>query len=352
VEGNQVPGSLILADVRAAYERYRAVVAPRRQRAVVVRFAAGPGDPPRWRARMEASRISAGQKIRNLAWLGLDAREVVLPGGAAEHEFASLIARASSDPAMTAIIVQLPVPERLRDLVHDIAPGKDIDALLGERSPYPACATSDGVARLVVAYAPARSPVAVVGARGFVGAGVTRLLQAQGRELVALDMGDDLNRVHDADVVVAATGSPGVLGPEHLRPHHRLVVDTGFVPQPDGTVAGDVRRDAYPIPQRITPVPGGIGPVEMAVLLERVVAKEADPGLVPWQISPQTMRPQIPGLREPAPQAGQGDLGREPRHTDPSGEPSHRQAAPLVPRPGRPQASPPEAEPPEAEPEP
>jgi methylenetetrahydrofolate dehydrogenase (NADP+)/methenyltetrahydrofolate cyclohydrolase len=141
--------------------------------------------------------------------------------------------------------------------------------------------------------------VAVVGSRGFVGQGVTRLLRAQGLDVIGLDIGDDLGRVRDANIVVSATGSPGVLGPGHLHPDHRLVIDTGFVPQPNGSVTGDIRPEAYSIPQRITPVPGGIGPVEMAVLLERVLIKEAAPSLPHWQISAETLHARIPGLPEP-----------------------------------------------------
>ncbi|WP_149826077.1 hypothetical protein [Streptomyces tailanensis] len=86
-----------------------------------------------------------------------------------------------------------------------------------------------------------------------------------------LDVGDDLRRVRDADIVVSVTGTPGILGPDHLRPHHRFVVDSGFVPQPDGSVKGGVQRAAYDISQHLTPVPGGIGPVEMATLTSAYV---------------------------------------------------------------------------------
>jgi methylenetetrahydrofolate dehydrogenase (NADP+) / methenyltetrahydrofolate cyclohydrolase len=132
---------------------------------------------------MAASRISAAQKIRNLSWLGLDTREVVLPGDVAERELAGLIARLNDDPLVTAIIVQLPAPERLRDHVQEIAPAKDVDGLLGDRSLHPSCATADGVARLVAAHSQGGPSVAVVGARGFVGGGVARLLRKRGLEV-------------------------------------------------------------------------------------------------------------------------------------------------------------------------
>jgi methylenetetrahydrofolate dehydrogenase (NADP+) / methenyltetrahydrofolate cyclohydrolase len=124
VDGNEIAGTGILTDVRRAYERYRSQIAVQRKRVLVIRVAADPGDPPVWQARTEASRISARQKIRNFSWAGLDAREVVLPAGIPERAFARLIERANTDPAMTAVVVQLPIAERLRHLVHGIAPEK------------------------------------------------------------------------------------------------------------------------------------------------------------------------------------------------------------------------------------
>jgi SAM-dependent methyltransferase len=67
-------------------------------------------------------------------------------------------------------------------------------------------------------------------------------------------------------MLISTAGSPHLLTDEHIRPHHRVVIDSGCLPQPDGTIASDVHPRATAIAQRITPVPGGVGPVEMAVL--------------------------------------------------------------------------------------
>ncbi|MEV6583667.1 hypothetical protein AB0M92_36620 [Streptomyces sp. NPDC051582] len=83
-------------------------------------------------------------------------------------------------------------------------------------------------------------------------------------------------------IVVSTAGSAHLLTSEHIRPHHRVVVDSGFSPQPDGSFAGDMHPSATSIPQNITPVPGGVGPVEMAVLMERIVRQVTDPDLQPW----------------------------------------------------------------------
>jgi methylenetetrahydrofolate dehydrogenase (NADP+) / methenyltetrahydrofolate cyclohydrolase len=115
---------------------------------------------------------------------------------------------------------------------------------------------------------------------------VVRLLKAQDRLVTELDAGDDLRRVADADIVISTAGSPHLLTRDHLGEHHRLVVDAGFSPRGDRVVFGDVHPNAVTIPQYLTPVPGGVGPVEMAVLMERLVRQEVDLGLAAWRPCP------------------------------------------------------------------
>ena len=83
------------------------------------------------------------------------------------------------------------------------------------------------------------------------------------------EKGDDLREVKQYDIVVSAVGTPRVVKTEHLKPEHELVVDTGFIPQKGGKPVGDVDEAARSIPRHITAVPGGTGPIEMAVLMER-----------------------------------------------------------------------------------
>ncbi|MFF1706044.1 bifunctional 5,10-methylenetetrahydrofolate dehydrogenase/5,10-methenyltetrahydrofolate cyclohydrolase, partial [Streptomyces sp. NPDC058252] len=114
---------------------------------------------------MEASRISAEQKVRAFSHLGFAVDHVVLPDTVSAAEFAD---RCNADPATRAVIVQFPPPARLVPLVQRLDPAKDIDGLLGRRSLQRACATADGISRIVAPFAEGAG-VAVVGARGFVG---------------------------------------------------------------------------------------------------------------------------------------------------------------------------------------
>lgn len=321
---NQLSGRDLLRSVREDLADYRARIEPAQQRVAVIRFLPTDADPPEWALRMEASRVSAEQKVRAFTHLGFAVDHVVLPGTVSAAEFAARIDACNADVATRAVIVQFPPPARLTSLVQRLDPAKDIDGLLGDRSLHRACATADGISRIVAAF-DAHATVAVVGSRGFVGSGVVRLLQDRGTTVVPLDQGDDLRRAAGADIVVSTAGSARLLTPDHIRPHHRAVVDSGFSPQADGSVAGDIRPDAARLPQNITPVPGGVGPVEMAVLMERIVRQVADPDLQPWAFprSPYASRRasaarmrstgRTPGMTS-SPRAAP-DQGSSPRHT-------------------------------------
>jgi methylenetetrahydrofolate dehydrogenase (NADP+)/methenyltetrahydrofolate cyclohydrolase len=90
------------------------------------------------------------------------------------------------------------------------------------------------------------------------------------------------------------------------------------MPQADGSIAGDIHPSAQKIPQHITPVPGGIGPVEMAVLMDRIVRQEADPGRQLWTFSqmPYLNRGDVAALGSLSPASAA--VSRGPTQTDTS----------------------------------
>ena len=274
-----IPGRAILAEVRDTYrDAYAATLQEHGTRVMVVRFAPTTDDTA-WAARMEASRVSAEQKVRTFTALGATPDHIVVPDSVGISEIAGIIHRANDDPQVAGIIVQAPPPQAVLALLNEIDPAKDIDAL-GIFAPRPACATADGVVRIAEPYLPA-ARIAVVGSSGFVGSGVVTLLRQGGHDPVLFEDGDDLRRLRDADVVLSTTGIPWLLTPDHIHPGHRLVVDSGFTPHPEGP-RGDLHPNAAQLPRVVTPVPGGIGPVEMAVLAERLIQQETAPALGSW----------------------------------------------------------------------
>ncbi len=320
---HELSGRSLLSSVREDLARYRERIEPEQLRVTVIRFLPTEGDPPDWALRMAASRVSAVQKVRAFTHLGFAVDHVVLPGTVSAAEFAARIDACNADQATRAVIVQFPPPARLTALVQRLDPAKDIDGLLEDRSLQRACATADGISRIVKAF-DTDATVAVVGSRGFVGRGVVRLLKDRGTHVVPLDQGDDLQLAARADIVVSTAGSAHLLTPDHIRPHHRVVVDSGFSPQTDGSFAGDIHPSASSLPQNITPVPGGVGPVEMAVLMERIVHQVADPNLQPWTFptSPYlTARTSAARMRSAgrspgtSPQSPTANQGAAPRHT-------------------------------------
>ncbi|MGL5865252.1 MAG: tetrahydrofolate dehydrogenase/cyclohydrolase catalytic domain-containing protein [Dermatophilaceae bacterium] len=315
LDDRYVRGGPLLAQLTATYQqRYRSRIEALDRRVVIIRFTPDPDDPPSWRLRMAASAVSARSKIRATRAIGYGAEEVELPARTDPGAFAGHLDALSATPAVTAIIVQFPPPPQLLEPITTITPEKDVDALLGSRSTHRSCATADGAARIAAAFRAPDSTIAVVGARGFVGSGVTALLADTGSPPLALDAGDDLTRLHAADIIVTATGQPGLLRAEHLAHRPRLVIDTGYTPHPSGdpsAARGDVHPDAEHLPRHLTPVPGGIGPIEMAVLLERLIRQDVEPELTGWRyrlhpspglyVDPRPAHPPTRSTRHPGP---------------------------------------------------
>lgn len=279
----RIPGAAILGEVREAYRSaYRDQIGDQDTQVVIVRFeAVAATAPPGWATRMQAAEVSAEQKVRIFGALGAEPITVVLPDTAQHQDLRRVIDDANHAPRVAGIIIQSPPPARLASALDDINPDKDLDAL-GVDSPHAACATADGIMRIAAPFLTETSTVAVVGSRGFVGAGVSTLLRQAGHTPLELELGDDLRQVRDADIVLSTTGAAGALTAEHIRPGHLLVVDSGFIPQPTGPI-GDIGPDAVDIPRVITPVPGGIGPVEMAVLAERLTQRQISSELAAWR---------------------------------------------------------------------
>jgi methylenetetrahydrofolate dehydrogenase (NADP+) / methenyltetrahydrofolate cyclohydrolase len=239
-------------------------------------------------AQYEAAVTSTNQKVKTFQFLGCDVNKIELPADTDEEDFVQLLQDATDNLGSIGIIVQNPVPnDKLKFKLSNISSKLDIDGINQNNSLFRASATSEAIARLTESFAEPGDKVAVVGSIGFVGSGVVKLLKEKGIDVVELDKakGDSDRDIKEgvltADIVVSATGKQNLITRDYLKPEHKLVLDAGFVPQADGQILGDVASDAYDIPQNLTPVPGGIGPTQMAVLLERIV-KMAGLEIEPW----------------------------------------------------------------------
>jgi methylenetetrahydrofolate dehydrogenase (NADP+)/methenyltetrahydrofolate cyclohydrolase len=213
---------------------------------------------------------------------GIASRDVRLPATTSEAELLDAIAALNGDDEIDGMLVQLPVPEAIDDAVvmRAVAPIKDLDGfhpvnagqlLIG--TPTFVGATPLGIMALLAEYSVelAGARAVVVGRSEIVGKPVALLLlAAHATVTICHSRTRDLGAVlRDADVIVAATGRPNLVTAEMIKPG-ATVVDVGITRTDEGLV-GDVHPDARGVAGLLTPVPGGVGPMTIAMLLGNAV---------------------------------------------------------------------------------
>jgi methylenetetrahydrofolate dehydrogenase (NADP+) / methenyltetrahydrofolate cyclohydrolase len=250
----------------------------------ILRFATPINTDEKDIGRYEAAEDSRVQKEKSFRDLGFEVVERdFLQQDMSEEDFLELINQLNSDKSICGIIVQYPVPMGLKGFLEKISSEKDLDALSKKKGKFKVPATSEGIFRVVEPFLKDDMVVAVVGSNGFVGSGVVSLLKENGVEAVGIDIDDDLSDIIDADIIVSITGEPGIIDQRHLTNNQLLVVDGGYFPRGSEKL-GDVNKDAVLIPQNYTPVPGGVGPIEMAILMERMIRQNIDPDVKSWRL--------------------------------------------------------------------
>jgi len=193
------------------------------------------------------------------------------------------LASLADDPEVHGIILQTPLPEgaNLAELAAAIPPAKDVDGASPESIgrlvaglPAFAPATAEAVLRLLDHYkVELRGRHAVVVGRSVVVGkpAAHLLLDRHATVTISHSRTADLPAItRQADVLVAAVGRAGLIGPSHVAPG-TTVIDVGTNATPDGGLAGDVDPAVASVAAALTPVPGGVGPVTTALLLGHVV---------------------------------------------------------------------------------
>ena len=231
-----------------------------------------------------ASAIYVANKRKACAEAGIEDYHRHLPASSDQAAVASVIEECNQDPAVSGILLQLPLPEGLdgSSLTGSISPEKDVDGLtpisagrLAQGSPGLRPCTPLGVIDLLDSYEVelGGAEAAVVGRSNLVGKPLAALLlQRNATVTVCHSRTRDLAGVCSrADVLVAAVGSPRLLGADHVKPG-AAVIDVGMNRTEDGLV-GDVDFEAAgERAALITPVPGGVGPMTIAMLLRNTVS--------------------------------------------------------------------------------
>ncbi len=215
---------------------------------------------------------------------GLLAQTIRLPASVSACDLLAVIQRLNADPEVDGILVQLPLPNAIlpRPILEAIDPAKDVDGFhplnvgrLQDGVDVLAPCTPTGVMRLLAAAGtPLRGARAVVlGRSAIVGKPMaTLLLAADATVTIAHSRTVDLaGECRRADILVAAVGRPEMVRGDWIKPG-ATVIDVGINRRPDGKLVGDVAFDeCAAVAGAITPVPGGVGPMTIACLLENTV---------------------------------------------------------------------------------
>lgn len=241
-----------------------------------------------------ASQTYVGSKKRTCLKLGLSSEVITMPATSTQEEVAAEIDRLNADDKVHGVLLQLPLPKGLDEdaLVQRISPDKDVDGLhplnagrlvLGLPGPVPC--TPAGCVRLLIEYGvETRGKRAViVGRSNIVGKPMALLLsrKAEGGDCtvtIAHSRTEDLPAVvREADIVVAAIGRPEFVTADMIRPG-AVVIDVGINRVDDPSrergyrLAGDVAFDEVKeVAGLITPVPGGVGPMTIALLMRNTL---------------------------------------------------------------------------------
>jgi methylenetetrahydrofolate dehydrogenase (NADP+)/methenyltetrahydrofolate cyclohydrolase len=230
----------------------------------------------------EASTIYLRLKHRAAAEVEIASVDHKVPHDLSEDEVLALVAELNGDDAIDGILVQLPLPDHIDEarVIAAVDPVKDVDGFhpfnagqlyLGRPTHVPA--TPLGVLALLAEYGIALdgARAVVVGRSTIVGKPVAHLLlQAHSTVTICHSHTDDLARhTLDADVLVVAAGVPEVVSADMVK-SGAAVVDVGINRTEEGLV-GDVDPDAATRAAFLTPVPGGVGPMTIAMLLQNTV---------------------------------------------------------------------------------
>jgi methylenetetrahydrofolate dehydrogenase (NADP+) / methenyltetrahydrofolate cyclohydrolase len=231
-----------------------------------------------------ASRVYVRNKVRACEETGVRSALFEYPASVSEGELLERVHALNADSSTHGILVQLPLPKAVDALrvLDAVSPAKDVDgfhdanlgALLAGKPGLVPC-TPAGVMRLLehAAVPLAGRRAVVIGRSNIVGKPLALLLlQKDATVTVCHSKPADLENVaHEADILVAAIGRAKLVGAAMVKPG-ACVVDVGVNRLADGTLAGDVDfHAAKNVAGWITPVPGGVGPMTIAMLLENCV---------------------------------------------------------------------------------
>jgi methylenetetrahydrofolate dehydrogenase (NADP+) / methenyltetrahydrofolate cyclohydrolase len=244
-----------------------------------------------------ASAVYVGSKERTCIELGMHGETIRKPATITEPELLAIVDQLNDNPAVHGILVQMPLPKHINAdaIVRRIRPDKDVDGfhpvnvgklLIGEKDGFAPC-TPAGVVEMLKAYGvrTAGADCVVVGRSNIVGKPMTSLMIQPGIDATVTvchsrtrDLGEHTRR---ADILIVAAGRPQMVTADMVKPG-AVVIDVGMNRIADATkksgtrLCGDVAfDDVREVASLITPVPGGVGKMTIAMLMANTVRAAA-----------------------------------------------------------------------------
>ncbi len=230
-----------------------------------------------------ASQIYVRNKVRACTQAGITSNVHNLPASVTQNELLALVQRLNSDYMVDGILVQLPLPSHINEveIIAAISPRKDVDGfhetnigrlMIGDRIFAPC--TPFGIMKMleVIGVNPMGKHAVVVGA-GNVGKPISIMLMQDGATVTVCHSHttDVAHHTRQGDILVVAVGQPKMITADMVKPG-AVVIDVGINRLDDGTICGDVDFDGVrEVASWITPVPGGVGPMTIAMLLQNTV---------------------------------------------------------------------------------
>lgn len=235
-----------------------------------------------------ASSVYVGNKKKACAYICIESLSYELPADTTQEKLLALIAELNGRDDVNGILVQLPVPAHIDEnaVIRAIDPGKDVDGFhpqnvgalcIGQRG-FVSC-TPAGIIQLLKrsGIEIAGKECVVIGRSNIVGKPMALLLlRENGTVTVTHSKTKDLREVtRRADILIAAVGKPGMITREYVK-EGAVVIDVGIHRNENNKLCGDVDYDdVAPVCSAITPVPGGVGPMTIAMLMLNLVESAA-----------------------------------------------------------------------------
>jgi methylenetetrahydrofolate dehydrogenase (NADP+)/methenyltetrahydrofolate cyclohydrolase len=254
----------------------------------IARVTAQRGSPPKLVVILvgqdPASQIYVQKKGEAAALLGIQSETLRLTESATPAQVQAEVDRLNQDPSVDGILIQRPLPKTFREeeVLYWVNPSKDVDAFHPENTgrlvlglPCFRPCTPAGVMALLDHYgiSPAGKVACVVGRSSIVGKPMAALLlQKDATVIQAHSRTPALEKLtQQADLLVVAAGKPGLIQQHHIKPG-AVVIDVGIHRTAQGTVVGDCDFDSVSrVAGAMTPVPGGVGPMTIAILMQNTV---------------------------------------------------------------------------------